>query len=299
VRVGAHVSSSGGLGRVPDRVADLGCSWGQIFLSGPTGWRMAPHSDTEIRLFREKADERQVEGVVAHAIYLINLASPDDRIWSQSIDSLIAYRNLGQLLGLQGIVAHLGSHRKLGFEAVQARLFEGIASVLSRSEGQVPLLMEVCAGQGGTIGSRFEEFASILSAMGGDGRLGICLDTAHLLAAGFDLTSADGLDRTIDEIDRTIGMDRVRVLHANDSKTPLGSHIDRHENIGDGFIGAEAFSRIVTHPALRHFPFILEVPGLDDQGPDTANVERLRMLGEGRAGSLPVVTTSDTSPSGA
>ncbi len=138
--------------------------------------------------------------------------------------------------------------------------------------------MEVCAGQGGNIGARFEELGAVLDAFGRDARLGVCLDTAHLFAAGYDVASKGGLDATIAALEQHVGMERVLAVHANDSKTPFGSNVDRHANIGDGHIGLEAMGRIMTHPALKHLPFILEVPGLDEQGPDVENVQRLWRL---------------------
>lgn len=287
MRIGGHVSSSGGLRHVPERAAAIGGDCAQLFLSGPTNWRMPHHAEDDVEAFRQQAAERDVQPVVAHAIYLINLASPDDRIWNQSIESLSDYLTLGARLGLAGIVTHLGSHKKQGFESVQRRLFDGVERALSRSAGDAKLLMEVCAGQGGNIGCKFEELAAVLDALGGDARLGICLDTAHLYAAGFDVATRDGLDRTVDDLDRSIGMERVAVVHANDSQGTLGSNLDRHANIGDGHIGLEAFGRILNHPALRTMPFILEVPGTDKQGPDVENVERLRRLVTGGAASAP------------
>lgn len=287
MRIGAHVSAAGGLRNAPGRAAAIGCNCAQVFLSGPTNWRMPHHDDADVEGFRQQATEHGILPIVAHAIYLINLASPDDRVWDQSIESLSDYLSLGARLGLAGVVTHLGSHKKQGFEAVQARLFSGVARVLERSSGDVPLLMEVCAGQGGNIGCRFEELAAVLEALGHDKRLAICLDTAHLYAAGFDVSTAEGLDHTLGDLDRLIGLDRVVAVHANDSQGALGSNLDRHANIGDGHIGLEAFGRILNHDALKDKPFILEVPGIEKQGPDEENVRRLVGLVAPRAGLAP------------
>lgn len=249
---------------------------------------MPHHDDSDVESFRQQASERDIDPVVAHAIYLINLASPDDRVWTQSVESLSDYLSLGARLGLGGVVTHLGSHKKAGFEAVQRRLFDGVAQALARSSGDARLLMEVCAGQGGTIGCRFEELAAVIGALGRDARVGVCLDTAHLYAAGFDITTRHGLERTLDDLDHTVGLERVVAVHANDSQGALGSNLDRHANIGEGHIGLEAFGRILSHPALRELPFILEVPGRDKQGPDVENVERLRGLVAGGASPLSV-----------
>jgi deoxyribonuclease-4 len=276
--IGAHVSSAGGLSKAPGRAAELGCNCAQIFLSGPTSWRVPAHTEKEIAAFRENAAQLGITPIFAHALYLINLASPDDRIWNNSVEWLAGALTIGGRMGLTGVVAHMGSHRKLGFDTVQQRLFDGVEAILKKAQGTTPLLMEVCAGQGGNIGARFEELGAVLDAFGRDARLGVCLDTAHLFAAGYDVASKGGLDATIAALEQHVGMERVLAVHANDSKTPFGSNVDRHANIGDGHIGLEAMGRIMTHPALKHLPFILEVPGLDEQGPDVENVQRLWRL---------------------
>jgi len=173
-------------------------------------------------------------------------------------------------------VRHCAKQR--GFHLVGTTSEGSFLFFLERSTGDVPLLMEVCAGQGGNIGSRFEELAAVLRAPGHDAGLCVCLDTCHLYAAGVDVATAEGLYRTVDDLDRIIGLDRVVAVHANDSQGTLGSNLDRHANIGDGQIGLEAFGRILNHGALREKPFILEVPGLEKQGPDVENVQRLMRL---------------------
>jgi deoxyribonuclease-4 len=237
-----------------------------------------------VTAFVERVAPADVTPWIVHAIYLINLASDDERIWQASIQSLQTYRDIGAPLGVGGIVFHTGSHRGAGLAAVMERVVAGLGQVLAASADGPPLLLEVCAGQGGAIGCQFEEIAAIIDALGGDQRLGVCWDTCHLFAAGYDVASPDGLQRTLDNFDALVGMGRLCALHTNDSIFPLGSHRDRHANIGEGCIGDAGFALLAQQQQLRALPWVLEVPGEERSGPNLANINRLRTL----AGEAPV-----------
>lgn len=278
MRIGGHVSMAGGLPKAAERQLAIGGNCGQIFLSGPGAWRAGMLPDAEVLAFQEAARAGDLAPWFAHAIYLINLASDDERIWQNSIGSLQAYRQLGARAGLLGIVAHTGSHRGAGLDAVLPRVVAALETVLAAQEGLPHLLLEVCAGQGGVIGASFAELGTIIRALGNDQRLGVCLDTCHVFAAGYDVSTSDGVHCTLDEFDRAIGLDRLVAIHANDSLHPLGSHRDRHANIGEGYIGDAGFVELLAQPVLRSLPWVLEVPGVNRAGPNAENITRLRGL---------------------
>ncbi len=295
MRIGGHVSIAGGLPKAIDRQVAIGGNCGQMFFSGPTAWRVSRPADADVTAFVEGIAPVDVTPWIVHAIYLINLASEDERIWQASIQSLQAYRAIGAQVGIRGIVVHTGSHRGAGVAAVMDRVVTALEQVLAASENGPPLLLEVCAGQGGAIGCQFEELAAIIDALGGDRRLGVCWDTCHLFAAGYDVASPDGLQRTLDDFSSLVGMDRLHAVHANDSVHPLGSHRDRHANIGEGYIGDAGFALLLQQPRLRMLPWVLEVPGEERSGPNLANINRLRSLG----GEPPVAAPAQEVPAGA
>lgn len=278
MRIGGHVSVAGGMAKAVERQLAIGGNCGQIFFSGPSAWRASPPPEQEVEAFRAAAEAADVVPWLVHAIYLINLASDDDRIWHGSIRSLQTYRALGARTGVLGIVVHTGSHRGVGLEAVLPRVVAGLEAVLEEREGGPRVLLEVCAGQGGTIGCAFAELGSIIRALGNDPRLGVCLDTCHVFAAGYDVATADGVQRTLAEFEQEIGLDRLVAIHANDSVFPRGSHRDRHANIGEGYIGEAGFAALLAQPALRDVPWVLEVPGVERGGPNLENINRLRNL---------------------
>jgi deoxyribonuclease-4 len=284
MRVGGHVSVAGGLPSAVARQAAIGGNCGQVFFSGPGSWRFSPPADEDAAAFADATRARDIGPWIAHAIYLINLASEDDRVWQGSIRSLQQYRAAGAAAGVQGIVFHTGSHRGAGLEAVLPRVAAALEQVLAAQEDGPRLLLEVCAGQGGTIGCQFAELGATIRALGGDTRLGVCLDTCHVFAAGYDVGTPDGIGRTLDEFEAAVGLDRLTAVHANDSMFPLGSHRDRHANIGEGHIGDAGFAALLARPELRALPWVLEVPGVERSGPNLANVNRLRTL----AGEPPV-----------
>lgn len=290
MRVGGHVSVAGGLANALDRQAAIGGNCGQIFFSGPGSWRFSPPPAEEGAAFAAASQARDMAPWIAHAIYLINLASDDERIWQGSIRSLQQYRAVGAPSGVRGIVLHTGSHRGAGLEAVLPRVASALEQVLAAQDDGPRLLLEVCAGQGGTIGCQFAELGTIIRALGGDARLGVCLDTCHVFAAGYDVATPDGVASTLDELERDVGLDRLAAIHANDSMFPLGSHRDRHANIGEGQIGDAGFAALLARPELRALPWVLEVPGVERSGPNLANINRLRTL----AGEPPVEGAGET-----
>jgi deoxyribonuclease IV len=277
VFVGAHVSTSGGIHTAVDRVESFGADAVQLFTQSPRTWRPTNHDPANFERFKERRSEVGLQGVVCHALYLVNLASPNDDVYSKSVASLQNTVDVACAIEADGVVFHVGSHQGAGFEAGLARAAPAIAEVLERCSDTTWLLMENSAGAGGTIGRSLEELAALYDKLDRHPRLGICLDSCHLYASGYDVTDRDSLDRLLDELDRAIGLDRLRAVHVNDSKAPLGSNRDRHDNIGEGLMG-EQLGVFVGHPELQGLPALLEVPGREGKGPDSNEVSKLRAL---------------------
>ncbi len=277
MRLGAHVSISGSLDLAVDRAQALGCECLQIFYGSPRQWRLISYSDEVIARFARKCRAAHLDPLVAHGAYLVNLATPNREYRRRSVASLLATaRGVERLAGL-GAVTHFGSRMGASRRDALRRIARSVQEVLGATD-RVMVLLENSAGAGGSVGATFEDFGDIVDLLGGEPRVGACLDTAHLFAAGWDLRQREGVDAMVDAFDRAAGWERVRVLHLNDSKESLGSHLDRHENIGEGYLGIDGFRAIVTHPLLRTLPGIIETPGFDQQGPDRKNLGRLRRL---------------------
>ncbi len=275
--IGAHVSTRGGILTSFDRALEIGAEAVQIHPTPPQTWRrLHPDPDTVSR-FHARLSETGLTCFFFHAVYLINLATAREELLASSEASLAHYLDLANRLGATGVIFHPGSHKGRGFEATLPQIADAIRRALRASEGGSRLLIENSAGAGDNVGSTFAQIRQMIEAVG-DPRVGLCLDTAHAFTAGYDLSTAAGLSAMREELEREIGGELLWAIHANDSKAPLGSNRDRHENIGDGHIGREAFQRMLHDPLLERAPFILEVPGLERQGPDLANVERLREL---------------------
>jgi deoxyribonuclease IV len=220
-----------------------------------------------------------IDYTVIHTIYLVNLATTNEDFYARSVKALVGAARSAEQLEADAIVTHIGSHQGAGFEAGLARVQHALSEVLEEVEDSaVRILLEDTAGAGGTMGVDFEELGAMIDSVGGHPRVGLCLDTCHLFAAGYDVRTRDGIDAALEALDASCGLERLELLHLNDSKTPLGSNSDRHANIGEGEIGLEAFREIVNHPAFTDLPGILEVPGEDGKGPDLRNVETLRSL---------------------
>jgi deoxyribonuclease-4 len=242
----------------------------QVFTSNPKGWSFNVRSTEEIDDFRKALTKSDISSVFGHTIYLTNLASNNPYIYTNSINSLISGLVLADKAGLSGVVTHIGSHGGTGAREGIERVANALKQALTATKGTVPILLETDAGSGFHLGASFKEVGEIVKKTGSD-RIGVCLDTCHIYAAGYDITSKSGVDKVLAEFEKYIGLDRLAVLHLNDSKGKLGSHLDRHEEIGKGEIGLSAFRYIVNHPKLRHLCGVVETP----DNKDTASAERL------------------------
>ncbi len=277
MKIGAHVSSAGGISKAVDRGAEIGCETIQLFGSSPQGWAFKPVPEAEISAFRQKTAETGIGPAFLHAIYLINLGTPNQDNLEKGIQSLINYMVLAAEIGAGGVIFHPGSHKGVGYEGILPQAAASIQRVLDNSPEGPYLCLENMAGMGQHIGAKFAELAGILKAVDNP-RLRVCLDTQHSFAAGYDLTTTDGVEAMIAEFDETIGLDNLAAVHANDSKQLCGSGVDRHDNIGEGFIGEQGFQAIMGNPAFRDVPFFLEVPGYEGKGPDQRNVDILKNI---------------------
>ena len=269
---GAHCS--GGVKKALDNAIAMGADGVQLFVQSPRTWRFPDHHPDDLARFRERREESGLAAVV-HALYLVNLAAPDDAIYEKSVTTMRATVDAACAIDAEAVIFHVGSHLGAGFDVGLGRAVPALAQVLDRCSERTWLLMENSAGAGGTIGRSLDELAAIFDALDGHERLGICLDSCHLFVSGVDVTDRAALDALLEDVDARIGLDRLRVLHANDSKAPLGSNRDRHENIGDGLIG-EGLGAFLAHPKLQRLPAFLEVPGKDGHGPDAHELEKIR-----------------------
>jgi deoxyribonuclease IV len=273
--LGAHCS--GGVKGALDRAVEIGADAVQLFTQSPRTWRApAPNPDAYAR-FREQRQELGVGSVLCHALYLINLAAPDDTIYEKSVASLASTVDVACAIEAEGVVFHVGSHLGAGMDAGVERVEAALRAVLDHCSDTTWLLMENSAGAGGTIGRSVDELALLYERLEGHPHLGICLDSCHLYVSGCDVTDRATLDAVLDDVDQRIGLDRLRALHVNDAKSPLGSNSDRHDNILDGLMG-EQLGVFLGHPALQGLPAVLEVPGKDGHGPDAEQVTKLKEL---------------------
>ena len=293
MRFGAHVSSSGGISKAIGRGTDLGCESLQVFTHNPRTWKPINHTPEQIAAFRAGAASAGMGPLVSHGLYLMNLGAPDREvptgppgkpatrtrnIYRSSIESLIQHLTIGEALGLEGVVLHVGSSKGSSEQEAIARIGSGVAEALDAAPGACAVFLENTAGAGDTIGRTFAQLRAVADAVDRPGRLGFCLDSQHLFASGYPVHEPGGIDRVLEEFDLTVGIAKLRCLHLNDSKTPFGSNRDRHENIGDGEIGEDGMRSILGAPQLQGLPVILEVPGLDGEGPDLENMARVRRL---------------------
>jgi deoxyribonuclease IV len=285
VILGAHCS--GGVKGALDRAAAIGADAVQLFVQSPRAWRFPEHDPADLERFRERRDETGTGAVLVHALYLVNLAAPNDEVYGKSVATMRSTVDTACAIEADGVVFHVGSHLGTGLDAALARVVAAAEGLLGRCSETTWLLMENSAGAGGTIGRSIGELAVLFDALGRHPRLGLCLDSCHLFVSGYDVTRREELDRVLEEVDASIGLDRLRALHVNDSKAPLGSNRDRHENVGDGLMG-EQLAVFLGHDALQGLPAVLEVPGPENRGPDAEQVRRLRELHErGLATSQP------------
>ena len=276
MKLGAHVSTSGGVHNAVDRAQEIGAEAIQIFASSPRAWAFEPPKEEHLLAFHEKSREVGLGPVFLHGSYLVNVGGTPELV-EKSVQSLTQHMNAAGQLGAQGVVFHSGSHKGVGFDAVIDQAAAALSEVLSNSPVEVQLIIENCAGMGAQIGASFQELGRLVKAVGND-RVKICLDTEHAFAAGYNIADPDAIDAAMTEFDDEIGLDRLVVVHANDAKVELGSGVDRHENIGEGHIGLQGFQTIMGHSAFRDVPFLLEVPGADKKGPDKENLDRLKEI---------------------
>jgi len=279
--IGAHVSISGGFALAPVRGHELGCRCIQIFTKSNRQWGAAPLQDEDVVAFGENCTRLGIAPVVAHNCYLVNLAAGDAATYRRSLDCFFLEIERTERLGLPGIVAHPGSHGEMPEEKALRQIARAIEELLARTSGAAAkIYLETTAGQGTSLGWRFEHLAGIISAVGEKRRLAVCYDTAHTFAAGYDIRTPDAYHRTLEEFDRVIGIGRLEVFHLNDSKADLGSRVDRHEHIGRGKLGEEPFRMILCDPRFRNIPKILETPkGKKGRREwDAINLEVLRRL---------------------
>jgi deoxyribonuclease-4 len=286
--VGAHLSIAGGRARgfpgAVDEARALGATALQIFTRSPSVWRARAIEAAEAAAFRTSAAACGLRFVAVHAIYLLNLATPDDALYERSIAALVEDVQRAELLGVTCVVAHLGAHRGAGAKEGVARVAEGIGRVLAAT-CRVGLLLETSSGSGTTVGGRFEEIATIADRVA-DERVGVCFDTCHAFAAGYDLKTPRAVEATLRRFDRAVGLERLRLVHLNDSAHGLGSRRDRHEHLGRGAIGS-GLAALVRHPALERVPFILETPKTLDgrRDADAVNLRWARNARRGEEGS--------------
>jgi deoxyribonuclease-4 len=269
--IGAHVSPAGGLARALERGVERGCRSIQIFNQSPRMWRPTAYGPDDFDAFRDAMAPSPIDAVMIHAVYLLNCASDDPEIAEKSLTSLTQSLRVGEGIGASGVVLHAGSAKTGDVGDAIGRAGKVIREALARSPG-CPLQLENTAGAGGTLGRSFAELAALLEAAGGDARLGVCLDSCHLLASGYDIRTSAGLSDALDEFDRIVGLERLRALHLNDSAQPLGSNRDRHANLGAGELGARGCAVFLSEPRFGGLPCVLETPGPNGSGPTAEEV---------------------------
>jgi deoxyribonuclease IV len=271
VLFGAHVSAAGGISKAIDRVEEIRGNAVQVFTQSPRMWRPTEHAPEELERFRARRRQARVKHVSCHALYLVNLASRDRAIRKASLTALRATLETAQGIGADAVVFHVGSHLGYGFEAAVRKIAPMLRDLLDLTTDELWLCMENTAGAGGTIGRGIGELEALCDAAGGHPRLGVCLDSCHWWASGVDVSDPDALDAAVSELDARIGLERLRCLHVNDSKTPLGSNRDRHEYVGQGLIG-DGLATFLSHPAFAGLAAIVETwTGAED-------IERMRAL---------------------
>jgi deoxyribonuclease-4 len=275
VYFGAHVSAAGGISKAIDRVEEIGGDCVQVFTQSPRMWRPTEHVPEELERFRQRREEAGVRAVACHALYLVNLASRDEEIRTKSHLSLRATMETARGIGAEAVVFHVGSHLGSGFEEAVGLVVPPLRDVLELTTDELWLCVENTAGAGGTIGRSVAELAALCSALDAHPRLGVCIDSCHWWASGVDVTDPVALDSALADLDVRMGLERLRVLHVNDSKVPLGSNRDRHELVGRGLIG-DGLATFLGHPAFESLPAIVET--WEDAGADTEDLDRMRAL---------------------
>ena len=272
---GAHCS--GGIKGALDRAIEIGADAVQLFAQSPRMWRFPAHAEEDLARFRERRAEAGIGAVLVHALYLCNLATPDEVVFGKSLETMRATVDAACAIEADGVVFHVGSHLGTGFETGLERCVPALREVLEHCSETTWLLVENSAGAGGTVGRSIEELAAIVDALDRHERLGICLDSCHLYVSGVDVGDPKLVASTLKEVDERIGLDRLRALHVNDAAAPLGSNRDRHANVLEGELG-ERLGAFLAHKAVQRLPALMETPGPDGHGPDAAEVQKLRDL---------------------
>ena len=275
MKLGVHVSISVKIYNAIDRAESLNCETMQIFSSNPRQWKNFSYQKEDIEIFNKKRRASKIDPLFCHTIYLVNLASPEEKIYQDSIHSLISSLNLAHSLNAYGVVTHVGSHMGTGSKEGIARVSAAIDYALYQSGAKVPIILENSAGGGTSIGGDFADIIKIIERVGKKEKVLICLDTAHVYEYGYDITK---LDQFLAGIDKILDLKKIALIHLNDSKTLLGSHNDIHENIGKGYIGTGLFREIMNHPRLKKLPAILETPHFKNRKSDINNLEKIRKL---------------------
>jgi deoxyribonuclease-4 len=275
VLYGAHCS--GGIKKALDRAGELDVDALQLFVQSPRAWRFPDHDPADVEAFRDRRVELGISAVLVHALYLVNLASPNDELYEKSVATMSSTLDAACAIGADAVIFHVGSHLGAGLEAGLGRAAPAMEQILGHSSETTWLLMENSAGAGGTIGRSLDELEALFDACGRHERLGVCLDSCHLWVSGDDVTDRTALDVLLAGLDSRVGLDRLRALHVNDAQAPLGSNRDRHANLLEGEIG-EGLSTFLAHPAFQELPAVMEVPGPDNHGPDQGEMRKLREL---------------------
>jgi deoxyribonuclease IV len=275
VLFGAHCS--GGIKGSLDRAIEIGADAVQLFAQSPRAWRFPEHDPDDLARFRERRAEAGIGAALVHALYLCNLATPDETVFGKSLQTMLSTMDAAVAIEADGVVFHVGSHLGAGLDAGLERCVPALEQVLDRSSETTWLLLENSAGAGTTIGRSLEELATLVDALGRHRRLGICLDSCHLYASGYDVGDPAAVKETIAELDERIGVERLRALHVNDAAAPLGSNRDRHANVLEGELG-ERLGAFLAHRAVQGLPALMETPGPDGHGPDAAEMQKLRDL---------------------
>ncbi|WP_372791069.1 deoxyribonuclease IV [Paraconexibacter sp.] len=275
--IGCHVSTAGGLHEAVARGEDIGCDAIQIFNQSPRMWKPTAYGEEDFARFRDAMAASRIQEVVIHAVYLINCATDDPALREKSLTSLVQALTIGAGIGAAGVVLHPGSAKTGDVGEAIARCGDTLREALARTAG-CDLLLEDTAGTGGTLGRSFGELSALLEAAGGDERLGLCLDSCHLLASGYDVRTAEALTAVLDDCDEQVGLDRLRCLHVNDSQTGLGSNRDRHAPLGEGEIGREGCVAFFSEPRFEGLPMIFEGPGVEGKGVVARDLEIAREM---------------------
>ena len=279
MRFGFHISIAGGFSKIIERAEVRGCETIQFFSRNPRGWKYEPLNKEDVAQFRSSIRSSTLSPIFVHLAYLPNIASQKSKFYERSIDSIVADLERTEHLGAPYLIIHIGHRGESSEDEAIGAVAQGIDRAFERAQNSVRLLLENTAGQGSEIGYTFEQIKRIIARVHDRERMGVCLDTAHTFESGHDLSNKDGIDRTIDLFDQTIGLTRLHLLHLNDSKTPLGSRRDRHWHIGEGHIGLDGFRYLINHPLLKHLPGIMETPR-SDTVEDLKNMKVIRSLVE-------------------